>query len=83
MALLSLQDLQVSFGDPPLLDGVNLQLEAGERVGILGRNGTGKSTLMKVIQGEVRPDAGQVVCAKDMRTSFLPQEIPPSLPGTV
>ncbi len=83
MALLSLQDLQVSFGDPPLLDGVSLQLEAGERVGILGRNGTGKSTLMKVIQGEVRPDAGQVVCAKDMRTSFLPQEIPPSLPGTV
>ena len=83
MALLSLQDLQVSFGEPPLLDGVNLQLEAGERVGILGRNGTGKSTLMKVIQGEVQPDAGQVVCAKDMRTSFLPQEIPPALPGTV
>ena len=83
MALLSLQDLYVSFGDPPLLDGVSLQLEAGERVGILGRNGTGKSTLMKVVQGEIHPDAGQVVCAKDMRTSFLPQEVPQSLPGTV
>ncbi len=83
MALLSLQDIHVNFGDPPLLDGVSLQLEPGERVGILGRNGTGKSTLMKIIQGEVRPDSGQVVCAKDMRTSFLPQEIPQSLPGTV
>ena len=63
MALLSLQDIHVNFGDPPLLDGVSLQLEPGERVGILGRNGTGKSTLMKIIQGEVRPDSGQVVPA--------------------
>ena len=83
MAVLSLQDVRVSFGEPPLLDGVSLQLEAGERVGILGRNGTGKSTLMKLIQGEIRPDAGQVVRAKDTRASLLPQEIPLSLPGTV
>ncbi len=83
MAVLSLQDVRVSFGEPPLLDGVSLQLEAGERVGILGRNGAGKSTLMKVIQGEVRPDAGQVVRTKDTRTSLLPQDIPLSLPGTV
>ena len=83
MAVLSLQDVRVSFGEPPLLDGVSLQLEAGERVGILGRNGTGKSTLMKLIQGEVRPDTGQVVRAKDTRASLLPQEIPLSLPGTV
>ena len=83
MAVLSLQDVRVSFGEPPLLDEVSLQLEAGERVGILGRNGTGKSTLMKLIQGEIRPDAGQVVRAKDTRASLLPQEIPLSLPGTV
>ena len=83
MAVLSLQDVRVSFGEPPLLDCVSLQLEAGERVGILGRNGTGKSTLMRVIQGEVRPDAGQLVRAKDTRASLLPQEIPLSLPGTV
>ena len=83
MAVLSLQDVRVSFGEPPLLDGVSLQLEAGERVGILGRNGTGKSTLMKLIQGEVRPDTGQVVRARDTRASLLPQEIPLSLPGTV
>jgi len=83
MAVLSLQDVRVSFGEPSLLDGVSLQLEAGERVGILGRNGAGKSTLMKVIQGEVRPDAGQLVRAKDTRARFLPQDIPLSLPGTV
>lgn len=83
MAVLSLQDIRVSFGEPPLLDGVSLQLEAGERVGILGRNGTGKSTLMKVVQGAVHPDAGQVVRAKGTRTSLLPQDIPLSLPGTV
>ena len=83
MAVLSLQEVRVSFGEPPLLDGVSLQLEAGERVGILGRNGMGKSTLMKVIQGEVRPDAGQVVRSKDTLTSLLPQDIPLSLPGTV
>ena len=53
MALLSMQDVTLKFGGPALLDGVNLQIEAGERVCLLGRNGAGKSTLMKLIRGDM------------------------------
>ncbi len=83
MALLSVQRVGMSFGGSPLLDSVSLHLERGERVCLLGRNGTGKSTLMKCIAGELVPDSGQIVRQQDIRISFLPQEVPQSLDGTV
>jgi ATP-binding cassette ChvD family protein len=82
MALLSIQRVRTSFGGPPLLDSVSLQIEHGERVCLLGRNGTGKSTLMKCIAGEL-PDSGEIVRQQDIRISFLPQEVPQGLHGTV
>jgi ATP-binding cassette subfamily F protein uup len=83
MSLVSLLDVSLSFGGPPLLDRVNLQIDRGERVCLVGRNGAGKSTLMKVIAGELKPDVGQVFRAPGAVFSVLRQEVPAGLAGTV
>jgi ATP-binding cassette subfamily F protein uup len=74
--LLTLDQLSLAFGHLPLLDGASFRLEGGERVAIIGRNGTGKSTLLKVIAGDVLPDAGQVWRAPGLRVARLDQEVP-------
>ncbi len=83
MALLSIQNVRVGFGGPLLLDNANLQIEHGERICLLGRNGTGKSTFMKFIHGDLAADAGEIVRQQDTRISFLPQEVPQDLYGNV
>jgi ATP-binding cassette subfamily F protein uup len=83
MSLVSLLDVSLSFGGPPLLDRVNLQIDSGERVCLVGRNGAGKSTLMKVIAGELPPDAGQVFRQPGAGIATLRQEVPAGLAGTV
>ena len=83
MALLSIQNVRVGFGGPLLLDNANLQLEHGERICLLGRNGAGKSTFMKFIHGDLAADAGEIVRQQDIRISFLPQEVPQDLHGNV
>lgn len=83
MALLSLLDVYVSFGGPPVLDHLNLQVEEGELVCLLGRNGAGKTTLMKIAAGEAQPDSGTVTVPDGVCLARLTQEIPDSLPGTV
>ena len=83
MALLSLRDIRVAFGGPPLLDGASLQIEPGDRICLLGRNGTGKSTLLKVVNGEIAPDDGEIVRQQGVTVALIPQEIPSGLSGTV
>ena len=83
MALLSLQDVNIGFGRPLLIEHANLQIERGERVCLLGRNGTGKSTLLKLINGDLIPDSGEIVRQKGMHTAYLSQEIPRELHGAV
>lgn len=83
MALVSLQGLRLAFGGPELLDGVDFQVERGERVCLVGRNGVGKSTLMKIISGEIIPDAGEVIRSQGVRIASLEQEVPQDLKGTV
>jgi ATP-binding cassette subfamily F protein uup len=83
MPLLSLRDIRVAFGGPPLLDGASLQIEPGDRICLLGRNGTGKSTLLKVVNGEISPDDGEIVRQQGVTVALIPQEIPPGLSGTV
>ncbi len=83
MAVLSLLDVSISFGAPPLLDRVNLQVEKGERVCILGRNGEGKSTLLKLIGGLIKPDSGTISIQKGLSLSGLSQDLPQGLYGTV
>jgi ATP-binding cassette subfamily F protein uup len=83
MALISLQNVSVSFGGPLLLEDVNLQIEAGEWVGLLGRNGMGKSTLLKLVNGDILPQSGTVTRQQNLRVALLPQEVPLGLTGTV
>jgi len=83
MALISLQDITLAYGGPPLFDHMDLQVEQGERVALLGRNGVGKTTLMKVMAGHLQPDSGQVVYQKGIRVTHLPQEVPSGIAGTV
>jgi ATP-binding cassette subfamily F protein uup len=78
-----INDVSVGFGGPRLLDGATLTIEAGERIGLLGRNGSGKSTLMRLLAGQIAPDGGAIVRGSEVRTAFLPQEVPDDLPGTV
>jgi ABC transport system ATP-binding/permease protein len=83
MALVSLQDVKVSFGGPLLLEGVDLSIDRGERVCLVGRNGTGKSTIMKLITGEIQPDGGKIVFQQGVKITLLTQEVPQSLFGSV
>ncbi|MCR4320688.1 MAG: ATP-binding cassette domain-containing protein [Candidatus Brocadiaceae bacterium] len=83
MALVSLQDVNIGFGRPLLIEHANLQIERGEKVCLLGRNGIGKSTLLKLINGDLIPDSGEIVRQKGMHTAYLSQEIPKELHGTV
>lgn len=84
MALISLQDVSLGFGGPRLFDGINLQIEQGEWVGLLGRNGMGKSTLLKLINGDIiNPQSGAVSRQQNLRVAYLPQEVPAEVVGKV
>ncbi|MCD6060883.1 MAG: transporter ATPase [Moraxellaceae bacterium] len=83
MSLLTLRDISLAFGAAPLLDHVSLTLERGERVCVVGRNGEGKSTLLKVVEGLLQPDSGEVVRLGGLRSASLPQEVPVGLGGSV
>jgi ATP-binding cassette subfamily F protein uup len=76
VALISLRSVSLAYGAPPLLDGVDLEIGAGERVCLLGRNGTGKSTLLRIIDGEVHPDGGERRVGQGARIACLAQEAP-------
>ena len=83
MALLRLRDVSLGFGGPPLLSQVQLQIEAGERICLVGRNGAGKSTLMKIIAGELQPDSGTLERTQNLRVTRLSQEVPQGLQGSI
>ncbi len=83
MALLALRDVSLAFGGPPLFEGISLQLEAGDRLCLMGRNGTGKSTLLKLIMGELQPDEGEIVRQQGLRVAVVSQDVPAGLSGSV
>jgi len=83
MPLITLKNLILSFGAPPLLDGVNLQIETNERVCLLGRNGAGKTTLLRLINGETQADDGSINIPPGIRVAKLNQEVPTDLDGTI
>ena len=78
MTLLKFTDVSLAYGATPLLDKVSWQIARGERVCIIGRNGTGKSSLLKLVKGDQRPDDGQVWRAPSLKIGELPQELPPA-----
>ena len=83
MIVLSLSRAELAFGAEPLLNGVDLDLSAGERIALVGRNGAGKSSLLKVLCGEVQLDDGRWQLAPGQRVAMLPQDVPPGLAGSV
>ena len=83
MPLLTLDRVSLSFGHLPLFEDANLRIEAGERICLIGRNGTGKSSLLKVISGEVPPDGGSIWRAPGLRVSRLDQDVPGAAERTV
>ena len=64
MALISLHNVTLGFGGHPLLENVSLQIEEGERVSLIGRNGAGKTSLLKLLMGEVHEDHGDIIIPK-------------------
>lgn len=76
MAYITLRDVHLAFGGPALLDGANFNLERGERVCLIGRNGEGKSTLLKLIEGSLLPDSGEVSIQTGLTVSMLAQDVP-------
>jgi ATP-binding cassette subfamily F protein uup len=83
MALLNLQNIHLSFGSPALLEDVSFSIESGERICLIGRNGEGKSTLMKVIAGEIPFDDGERLLSRGTRITRLTQEVPENCSGRV
>ena len=76
MAYVSLRDVHLAFGGPALLDGAYFNLERGERVCLIGRNGEGKSTLLKLIAGQLVPDSGEIALQNQLRIAMMTQDVP-------
>lgn len=83
MPLINLQSITLSYGVPPLLDGVSLRIDEGEHVCLLGRNGVGKSTLLKLIAGDIQPDDDTLQVGAGTRISLLAQNLPMAAAGSV
>ncbi len=83
MALVTLQDIYLSYGQPALIDGVNLSIERGESVCMIGRNGAGKSTLLNILSGKIIPDDGVVKTTDGVKIAQLEQAVPTDTQGSV
>lgn len=83
MALISVNNISIAFGGPKILDNLSLHIEKNQRICLLGRNGTGKSTLMKIIARELTPTSGSVQAEQGLKISYFGQIVPSHLQGTV
>ncbi len=83
MPLVTLRNLSLRFRGPPLLDDVTCHIEAGQRIGLLGRNGVGKTSLMRLLAGAVKPDAGSVDLFPGATVAILQQDVPQDVSGSV
>ncbi len=83
MALISLRNITLAFGGPPIFDGINLQIEPGDRLCLMGRNGSGKSTLLKLIGGELTPEGGEIQRQQGLKVGQVAQDVSLGLEGTI
>ena len=83
MPLLQLRQITLRYSSAPLLDEVDFQVDAGERICLLGRNGAGKTSLMRIITGEETPNEGELIRSSDAVITRLTQEIPDGITGTM
>ena len=73
MNLLTMEHISKSFTDRMLLNDISLGINEGDRIGVIGINGTGKSTLLKIIAGLEEPDSGSITMSRTLKTAYLPQ----------
>ncbi len=83
MSLIRLRNIHVGFGGPAILESISVAIDAGERLCLLGRNGTGKSTLLKVISGEVKAESGDLEFKQNLKIAVLDQEPRGDLQGSI
>ncbi|MFZ4115433.1 MAG: ATP-binding cassette domain-containing protein [Chthoniobacterales bacterium] len=83
MPLFQLHQVTLTYGSLPLLNQIDLQIEPGERICLVGRNGTGKTSLMRLMTGEETPRSGEIICAPGTVVTYLTQEIPENIDGSV
>jgi len=83
MAIIGMRNVCWGFGGPPLLDNISFQIEKGERVCLIGRNGVGKSSLLKLFSGELVPDGGTVWRHQGITVAALKQDVPAGFNGTI
>ncbi len=83
MSLVTLRSISLGFGGPPVLDKVDLQIEADERLCLVGRNGEGKSTLLKLVAGGLHAEEGEIQKRRGLRIASLAQEVPGGLHSSV
>jgi len=83
MSLARVQSLSISFGDKPVLLDASFAIDSDQRIALVGRNGTGKSTLLKILAGSQAADSGDVVFRQGVQVSYLPQDVPTELEGTI
>ena len=83
MAIVGMRDVCWGFAEPPLLENLTFQIEKGERVCLVGRNGVGKSSLLKLLSGEMLPDSGDIWCRQGISVAALEQDVPAGFEGTI
>ncbi|QIV96377.1 ATP-binding cassette subfamily F protein uup [Allofrancisella inopinata] len=83
MQLVSLKNISLNFGTQIVLDNVNLEITKGQRICLIGRNGTGKSSLLKIIENKIQPDGGEVIIHNNAVVSSMIQEVPASIQGSI
>jgi ATP-binding cassette subfamily F protein uup len=83
MNWINFEEVALGFGGDLILESVNFRIKTGERIGLIGRNGMGKTSLLKLIMGELLPDSGVISRQQNLRIAYLPQEVPHGIAGTV
>ncbi|MFK8076917.1 MAG: ATP-binding cassette domain-containing protein [Granulosicoccus sp.] len=83
MSLIRVQQVSIAFGPTTILDNVSLTVEPGARMALVGRNGEGKSTLLKIIAGQLIPDTGEVITRNGVNAAYLPQAVPTDFQGSI
>ena len=81
MSLISLSGVSLRFDNKILLDGASLNIAEGDTIALVGRNGCGKTSMLKIIAGVYEPDSGLVERVKGVRVAYMPQDVPRDLSG--
>ena len=83
MPQISIEDLSISYRGPLLLDRVSARIQRGDKIGLLGRNGTGKTTLIRLLMGIERPESGKIEFEANTKIAWVPQDVPAQTAGSI